>query len=275
MKEPAIATTAVPVVFIHGLWLHAASWRPWADRFAVHGYAPAMPGWPGEPDTVDAARSDPRAVAGLGIDDVATHYAAIVRDLPVAPVLIGHSFGGLIAQKLLGLGLGLAAVAIAPAPIKGVRPLPFAQLRSALPALANPANRRRSVSLTATQFRYGFGNAVSSTESDELFGLWAIPSPGRPLFEAAVANLRRASPAAVDTGNASRGPLLLISGQEDRTVPDVVTRAAYKLYGDSSAITDLKQFPGRGHSLVIDSGWRQVADYTLEWLARQPLTAGR
>ncbi|MEV4359419.1 alpha/beta fold hydrolase [Nonomuraea sp. NPDC049625] len=267
--------TAIPVVFIHGLWLHAGSWQPWADRFAARGYAPLMPGWPGEPGTVEAARRDPLAVAGLGIDDVTGHYAAIIRDLPEAPVLVGHSFGGLFAQKLLGLGLGRAAVAIDPAPVKGVKPLPFAQLRSAFPVLGNPANRRRSVSLTAAQFRYGFGNAISRNESDELFGRWTIPSPGRPLFEAALANFTRTSPAAVETGNAARGPLLFISGQEDHTVPDVVTRAAYKLYGDSPAITDLKQFPGRGHSLVVDSGWRRVADYALEWLARRPMEVGR
>ncbi|BCB92001.1 alpha/beta hydrolase [Phytohabitans suffuscus] len=268
-------STAIPVVFIHGLWLHASSWQAWADRFAARGYAPSTPGWPGEPGTVAAARRAPEAVAGLGIDDVAGHYADLIRGRPDPPVLIGHSFGGLIAQKLLGLGIGRAAVAIDPARIRGVRALPFAQLRAAFPVLGNPANRRRSVSLTAAQFRYGFGNAISRIESDELFGRWTVPSPGRPLFEAAFANLRRSSPAAVDTRNAGRGPLLFISGQEDRTVPDALTRAAYKLYGDSPAVTDLKQFPGRGHSLTIDSGWRRIADYALEWLDRQPIAAGR
>jgi pimeloyl-ACP methyl ester carboxylesterase len=258
-----------PLVLIHGLWLHAGSWQPWIDLAEEHGYAPLAPGWPGEAGTVAEARRHPEAVAGLGIDDVTEHYAGIVRSLDRPPVLIGHSFGGLIAQKLLGVGLGRAAVAIDPAQIKGVKALPPAQLRAGFPVLGNPANRRRAVSLTAAQFRYGFGNALEETESDDLYERLTIPSPGRPLFEAAFANFARRSPAAVATGNADRGPLLLISGQADHTVPDVVTRSAYKLYGDSSAVTELKQFPDRGHSLVVDHGWRTVAEYVLRWLSEQ------
>lgn len=257
-----------PVLFVHGLWLHASSWQPWSDLFAARGYDPVAPGWPGEPGTVAAARANPDAVAGLGIDDVTDHYARVIEGLPAEPVIVGHSFGGLITQKLLARGLGRAGVAIDPAQIKGVKPLPFAQLRSSFPVLGNPANRRKSVSLTASQFRYGFGNAVTAQESQELYDRWTIPSPGRPLFEAALANFTKNSPAAVDTAGTKRGPLLFISGQRDHTVPDVVTRAAYKLYGDSSATTELKQFAGRGHSLTIDSGWRAVADHTLNWLER-------
>jgi non-heme chloroperoxidase len=262
-------TVMTPVLFIHGLWLHATSWQPWSDLFAAAGYDPVAPGWPGEPGTVAAARANPEAVAGRGIDDITDHYAGIIAGLPSEPVIIGHSFGGLITQKLLGMGLGRAGVAIDPAQIKGVKPLPFAQLRSSFPVLGNPANRRRAVSLTAAQFRYGFGNAIPEQESRELYDRWTIPSPGRPLFEAALANFSKQSPAAVDTANTKRGPLLLISGQRDHTVPDVVTRATYKLYGGSTATTELKQFAGRGHSLTLDSGWRAVADHTLSWLARQ------
>ncbi|MEU4236041.1 alpha/beta fold hydrolase [Actinoplanes sp. NPDC026619] len=260
--------TDPPVLFVHGLWLHASSWQAWSELFAARGFAPLAPGWPGEPGTVEAARRAPQAVAGLGIDDVTEHYARIIAGLPAAPVVIGHSFGGLITQKLLARGLARAGVAIDPAPIKGVKPLPFAQLRSGFPVLSNPANRRRAVSLSPTQFRYAFGNALDERESGDLFTRWTIPSPGRPLFEAAFANFTKNSPAAVDTANTARGPLLLISGQQDHTVPDVVTRATYKLYGDAAAVTDLKQFPDRGHSLTIDSGWRAVANYVLEWLAR-------
>ncbi|MGW7256614.1 alpha/beta hydrolase [Streptomyces sp. NPDC054834] len=261
-----------PVVLIHGLWLHSSSWHPWVELLHAEGFAPLAPGWPGEPDSVPGARSRPQAVARAGIDDVTEHYASLIKALPVQPVLIGHSFGGLIAQKLLGLGLGRAAVAIDPAPVKGVRPLPFTQLRSASPVLRNPANRSRAVSLTAAQFHYAFGNAIPRQESDALFEAYAVPAPGRPLFEAAFANFTRQSPAAVDTGNTRRGPLLLMSGQRDHTVPDVVTRAAYKLYGDSTATTDLKQFPDRGHSLVVDQGWSAVADCALGWLARNGIT---
>jgi non-heme chloroperoxidase len=258
-----------PVVFIHGLWLHASSWQPWMDLFSAHGYTPLAPGWPGEPTTVAEARNNPDAVAGIGIDDITAHYADIIATLPQQPVIIGHSFGGLITQKLIGMGLGRMGVAIDPAQIKGVKPLPFAQLRSGFPVLGNPGNKKKTVSLTESQFRYGFGNALSEEESRELFDRWTIPSPGRPLFEAAFANFSTHSPAAVDTANTSRGPLLLISGQQDHTVPDVVTRAAFKLYGVSTATTELKQFADRGHSLTIDHGWTQVADYVLDWVARQ------
>jgi non-heme chloroperoxidase len=271
MTQPAL--DPVPVVFIHGLWLHASSWQPWVDLFRSQGYAPVARGWPHEPATVALARKDPAAVAGVGIDEVTTHFADIIGDLDQAPVIIGHSFGGLITQKLLGMGLGRAGVAIDPAQIKGVKPLPFAQLRSGFPVLGNPLNRKRAVSLTAKQFRYGFGNALAPERSDELHDRFTIPSPGRPLFEAAFANFSKQSPARVDTGRTNRGPLLLVSGQEDHTVPDVITRATFKLYGDSQATTELKQFAGRGHSLVIDDGWRDVADYALAWLERQGVSA--
>lgn len=258
-----------PVLFIHGLWLHADSWRPWMDLFARHGYDVVAPGWPNEPATVTEAREHPERVANFGIDAVVQHFAAIAAALPEAPVVVGHSFGGLIAQKLLDLGYARAAVAIDPAQIKGVKPLPLAQLRSSFPVLGNPLNKKRAVSLTARQFRYGFGNAIDEAESDALYDRYTIPSPARPLFEAASANFHRNSPAKVNTANASRGPLLIISGQQDHTVPDVVTRAAYKLYGDSAAVTDLKQYADRGHSLVVDNGWREIADDVLGWLAEQ------
>src|SRR6478752_5986924 len=260
-----------PVVFIHGLWLHASSWDPWVEAFRQAGYAPLARGWPGEAPTVQAAREDPEAVADLGIDDVTDHFAAIIEELHPAPVIVGHSFGGLIAEKLLGQGVGAAAIAIDPAQIKGVLPLPLAQLRSGLPALGNPANLHRSVSLTSKEFRFGFGNALSEQESDDLYNRWTIPSPARPLFQAAAANFVMHSQAAVDTANETRGPLLLISGTEDHTVPDVVTRSTFKQYRDSTAVTELRQFEGRGHSLTVDSGWRDVADAVLAWLKEQDL----
>jgi alpha-beta hydrolase superfamily lysophospholipase len=265
MSEP------IPVVLIHGLWLHATSWQPWIELFREHGYAPVAPTWPGEAESVAATRADPDAVADRGVEEVADHFAKIVLDLPAPPVLIGHSFGGLIAEKLLGQGVGAAAVAIDPAQIKGVLPLPLAQLRAGLPALGNPANLRRAVSLTREEFRYGFGNAVSAEESDALFERWTIPSPARPLFQAAAANFVLHSEAKVDTGNDSRGPLLLISGTKDHTVPDVTTKSTFKQYRDSTAVTELRHFEGRGHSLVVDSGWKDVADAVLDWLKVQDL----
>lgn len=266
-----MAENARPVVFIHGLWLHASSWGPWVERFRAAGYAPVAPGWPHEADTVPEARATAEAVADIGIDEAADHFAAIAKSLGGGVVLVGHSFGGLLAEKLLGQGVGAAAVAIDPAQIKGVLPLPLAQLRAGFPALGNPANLHRAVSLTSTQFRYGFGNALDAAESDELYEAWTIPSPARPLFQAAAANFVMHSPAAVETRREDRGPLLLISGTADHTVPDVVTRSTLKQYRDSTAVTELKQFEGRGHSLTIDHGWSEVADSVLKWLAEQGL----
>lgn len=261
-----MTSSGTPVVFVHGLWLHATSWQPWIDHFRATGYDPVAPGWPGEPATVDQAREHPELVADRTIDDVTGHYAGIIGALPAPPVIIGHSFGGLITEKLLGQGIGAAGVAIDPAQIKGVLPLPLAQLRAGLPALGNPANRHRSVTLTEQEFRFGFGNALTEQESAELFRAWAIPSPARPLFQAATANFVLHSQAAVDTANQTRGPLLLISGTADHTVPDVVTESTFKRYRDSAAVTHLKKFEGRGHSLTIDHGWKDVADAVLDWL---------
>jgi pimeloyl-ACP methyl ester carboxylesterase len=263
--------TRTPVVFIHGMWLHATSWTPWLELFRAAGYDPLAPGWPGEPGTVTEAREHPEMVANSSIDDAVAYYTKIIDSLGAAPILIGHSFGGLFAEKLLGQGTGVAAVAIDPAQIKGVLPLPLAQLRAALPALSNPANLRRSVSLTLKEFQFGFGNVLTEEESAELFGKWAIPSPARPLFEAATANFSLHSQAKVDTGNQTRGPLLLISGVEDHTVPDVSTRSTLKQYRHSTAVTELRQFEHRGHSLTIDNGWKEVADAILAWLTARGL----
>src|ERR1700722_12080911 len=270
-RDHVIEATRTHVIFIHGMWLHASSWNPWLEHFRAAGYDPIAPGWPGEPDTVAEAREHPELVANTSIDDLIAHYTKIIDSLDAGPVISGHSFGGLIAEKLLGQGIGVAGVAIDPAQIKGVLPLPLAQLRAALPALRNPANLHRAVALTPKEFRFGFGNALTGEESAELFGKWAIPSPARPLFEAAAANFSVHSQAEVDTGNQTRGPLLLISGVEDDTVPAAPTRSTLKQYRHSTAVTEFKQFEHRGHSLTIDRGWKEVADAILAWLTAQGL----
>ncbi len=258
-----------PVVFIHGLWLHANSWEPWEELFAESGYEPVAPGWPGDGDTVEATRANPDSVANHGIDDVTEHYSKIIDDLPAPPILIGHSFGGLIAEKLLGMDRGAAAIAIDAAQIKGVLQLPLSQLRGTLPVFANPTNKHKAVSLTAKEFRYSFGNALSEEESNALHERWTIPSPARPLFEGASAAFSPHSPAKVDTANQDRGPLLLTMGGKDHTVPEAITKSTLKQYRDSSAVTDLVEFADRGHSLTIDSGWREVAEACLAWLNKQ------
>ena len=260
-----------PVVFIHGLWIHSAAWQRWLDLYRSAGYAPVAPGWPGDAATVRQTRENAAAVANRGIDEITDAYTQVINALAAKPIVIGHSFGGLIAQKLLASGLAAAAVAIDPGQIKGVKPVPFAQIRSGLPVLSKPANKTKAVTLTKKQFRYGFGNAVSEEESGQLFDAWTIPGPGAPLFEASTANFTAASPAMVDTRKSDRGPLLIIGGGQDHTVPEVVAKAAYKLYAGSGAVTDYRGFPDRGHSLVLDHGWREIADHTLTWLRGQGL----
>lgn len=254
------------IVFIHGLWISATAWQPWIDYFALQGHRGTAPRWPGEGETVAATRDTPSAQAGFGINEITDHFAAIIEEFESAPVVIGHSFGGLIVQKLLAQRRVAAAVAIDPAPIKGVRALPAAQLRSAFPVLRNPFNRGRAKGLTRRQFRYGFGNTLSGNDSDALWEQWAIPSPGKPLFEAAVANFAPDSPAKVDT-SAERGPLLITAATRDHTVPYVTAKSAFTLYCGSPAVTDFHEFEGAGHSLTIDHRWREVADVALRWLA--------
>jgi pimeloyl-ACP methyl ester carboxylesterase len=260
-----------PVLFIHGLWLHHSSWAPWMEMFAAEGYDTYVAAWPGEPDTVDEARARPEAVEDFGIDEIVDHHAKLIAELPGKPILVGHSFGGMFAQKLLGADLALGAVAIDAAQFKGVLPLPLSSLHATFPVFRSPSNKHHAVSLTAEQFRYAFAGAVSEEESAELYGQWAIPSPGKPLFEAAAANFSPHSPATVATRNAERGPLLLIMGGQDKTVPEAITKAEYKKYRDSGAITDLHEFPDRSHSLTVDHGWMQVARDALTWLHEQGL----
>ncbi|MFD1534877.1 alpha/beta hydrolase [Pseudonocardia aurantiaca] len=254
------------VVFIHGLWIHSVLWRPWQELFDKRGYRTLAPDWPGDGRTVAATRADPGRLLDVGVDAITDSYAKVVKDLPDAPIVIGHSFGGLIAQKLRDRGLAAGAVCISPAPIKGVRAVPWSLLRSSFPALRSPANRHKVVSLTERQFAYSFGNAISPDESEKLYSDLAIPSPGRPLFEASTANLRRNSPTAVDTHRGDGGPLLLIAAGKDHTVPPSVVRGAHQLYVRGGAPAELRTYEDRGHSAPFDHGWLELAEDTLAWL---------
>jgi non-heme chloroperoxidase len=261
-----------PVVFIHGLWIHASAWQPWIDLFAEHGYQGINPSWPGDGATVEESRKHPENIAGHGVKEVADSFAKVIATLDSPPILIGHSFGGLIAQVLLGRGIAAAAIAIDPAPIKGVWQLPVSALRSSLPVLRNPLNRKRAVSLTFDEFRYAFVNAIPESEGKDLYDRHTIPAPGLPLFQAATATFNPKSETTVNVKNSTRGPLLITAGDQDHIAPPVLAKAAQKYHKKhSSATTDLTIFPGAGHSLVIDHTWIDVAHASLAWLKKQGL----
>jgi non-heme chloroperoxidase len=266
--EAANASGRTPVVFIHGLWLLASSWEPWATAFGEAGYAPVCPGWPDDPETVEEAREDPRVLAGKGVGQVADYCATVIDRLGRKPVIVGHSFGGLLAQILAGRGLATATVAVDPAPFRGVLPLPPAALRTTFPVLANPLNRGRAVTLTFEQFRYSWANAVSEDEARALHQRFHVAAPGKPLFQAAVANLNPGTELRVDTRNPDRGPLLIFTGTPDHAVPPAMSRAAYKKQRRNPGVTEHIELPDRGHSLTIDAGWRDVCDKSLEFVGR-------
>jgi non-heme chloroperoxidase len=266
--ERANATGLPPVVFIHGLWLLPSSWNRWAEVFEAAGYTALTPGWPDDPETVEEANANPEVFARKTVGQVADHFSEIIGKLDRKPAVIGHSFGGLLAQIIAGRGLAAVSVAIDPAPFRGVLPLPLSALRSGSPVLRNPANRNRAVPLTYDQFRYAFANAVPEDEAKELYEQFAVPAAGAPLFQAAAANLNPWTEVKVDTDNPERGPLLIISGEKDHTIPWAIANASYKRYKDNPGVTEVKEIEGRGHALTIDSGWREVADTALEFVQR-------
>ncbi|MEV4509143.1 alpha/beta hydrolase [Dactylosporangium sp. NPDC049525] len=266
--EQANATGRTPVVFIHGLWLLPSSWDRWGPVFTEAGYAPMCPGWPDDPDTVAEAIAEPAVFANKTVGQVAEHYTTIIGKLNRKPIVIGHSFGGLLAQIIAGQGLAAATVAIDSAPFRGVLPLPISALRAASPALGNPANRHRAVPLTFEQFHYAFTNAVDEVEAKELYETFAVPASGAPIFQAAAANLNPWTEAKVNSTNPARGPMLIISGEKDHTVPRAISDAIFNKQRRNTAVTEFVELPGRGHSLTIDNGWRQVADTALTFVNR-------
>jgi pimeloyl-ACP methyl ester carboxylesterase len=266
--EKANASGRTPVVFIHGLWLLPSSWDRWVDLFEEAGLTGLTPGWPDDPETVEEAKAHPEVFAHKSVRQVADHFDGLIRKLAKEPAVIGHSFGGLQTQILAGRGLAAASVAIDPAPFRGVLPLPISALKSASPVLGNPANRNRAVPLTYDQFRFAFANAVSEEEAKQLYESFAVPASGTPLFQAATANFNPWTEVKVDTTNPDRGPLLIIDGEKDHTVPWAIANASYKKQQRNQGVTEIVKVPNRGHSLTIDSGWKEVADRALSFVKR-------
>ena len=255
------------VVFIHGLWMHSSSWNHWVDYFNQNGFeAVALP-WPGDCATVAESRQHPELIAGKGIKEIADSYANIIATYPNPPIVIGHSLGGLIAQELLGRGnLVSAVIAIDPAPIKGVWQLTLSSIKASLPIISNPFNINKAVTISYKDFRNSFANTISEKEAKELYEHYTIPTPAKPLFQIATARFKPNSETKANTPNNTRGPLLIISGDEDKIVPPKLVTATYNQYANSSSITEIKSFTDRGHSLVIDRGWHEIAEYSANWL---------
>jgi non-heme chloroperoxidase len=266
--DKANSSGRVPVVFIHGLWLLPSSWDRWAQVFEEAGYAAITPDWPDDPETVEEARANPNVLAKKSIGQVADHTAEVIGGLDKKPAVMGHSTGGLLAQIIAGRGLSAATVAIDPGPFRGVLPLPVSALRSAAPVLKNPLNRGRAIALTLDQFKYGWANALSEEEAEQLYETHHVAAPGVALMQMANANVNPWTEAKADTKNPDRGPLLIIDGEKDHTVPWAIANASFKRQSRNEAVTEIEQIPNRGHSLTIDSGWREVADKALAFIRR-------
>jgi pimeloyl-ACP methyl ester carboxylesterase len=266
--EQANASGRTPVVFIHGLWLLPSSWDRWAELFEEAGYAGVTPSWPDDPETIEEARTNPDVFAKKTLGQVADHSAEVIGRLTKKPAVMGHSTGGLLAQIIAGRGLSAATVAIDPGPFRGVLPLPLSTLRSAWPVLSNPLNRGRAVTLTLDQFKYGWANALSDEEAKQLYETYHVATPGVALMQMAFANVNPWTEAKVDTSNPDRGPLLIIEGERDHTVAWAIANASYKRQRRNPGVTEIKKIANRGHSLTIDSGWREVAETALAFVKR-------
>ncbi|KZM79248.1 carboxylesterase [Cellulosimicrobium sp. I38E] len=267
--ERANASGLRPVLFVHGLWLLSSSWDRWRALFEEAGYTTVAPGWPDDPATVAEAREHPEAFARKMVQEVTDHYLEAAAALDHQPAVVGHSFGGLIAQKIAGEGVSVVTVAVDPAPFQGVLPIPASALKSAFPVVSNPANTRRAVTLTFEQFTFGWANALDESEARELYETFHVAAAGNPIFQAVTANLNPFSETKVDTKNPDRGPLLIISGEKDHTVPHAIAHSAYTIQAKhNDALTEFTELPDRGHSLTIDHGWREVAATALEFVDR-------
>jgi pimeloyl-ACP methyl ester carboxylesterase len=266
--ERANSSGKTPVVFIHGLWLLPSSWDNWVGMFEENGYAGVTPDWPDDPQTVEEARANPELFARKTLKRVADHTAAVIGQFDKKPAVMGHSTGGLLTQMIADRGLSAASVAIDPGPFRGVLPLPLSTLKATGPVLANPLNRGRAVTLTFNQFKYGWANALDDDEARQLYDTYHVAAPGVALAQMANANINPFTEAKVDPKNPDRGPLLIIEGEKDHTVPWAIAHAAYKRQKHNPSVTEITRIPNRGHSLTIDSGWREVAQTALDFVKR-------
>lgn len=257
-----------PVVFVHGLWLLPSSWDHWRRLFEENGFTTLAPGWPDDPATVEEARAHPKVFAKKSLKVISDHFIEVIASLKTRPAVVGHSFGGVMTEMIAGQGFSDASVAIDPAPFRGVLPLPLSTIKVTAPVIANPANYGRAISLTFEQFTYGWANALPEKEARELYDAFHVPGSAVPLFQAATANLNPWTEDTVDTKNPARGPLLLISGERDHTAPWAIVSASYARQEQNPGVTQLVTIPNRGHSLTIDSGWREVADVALAFITK-------
>jgi pimeloyl-ACP methyl ester carboxylesterase len=266
--EAANASGSTPVVFIHGLWLLPSSWNNWVEFFEQEGYVGLTPDWPDDPETVEVARAEPEILAKKNLKQIADHTAEVIGGLQKKPAVMGHSTGGLLTYMIADRGLSAVSVAIDPGPFRGVLPLPISALRSAAPVLRNPFNRSKAITLTLDQFKYGWANALSDQEAKQLYETYHVAAPGVALMQMANANLNPWTEAKVDPKNPERGPLLIIDGEKDHTVPWAIANAAYKRQRHNDAVTEIVKMPNRGHSLTIDHGWREVTQTALDFVKR-------
>jgi pimeloyl-ACP methyl ester carboxylesterase len=266
--EQANASGRTPVVFIHGLWLLPSSWERWAELFEEAGYAALTPSWPDDPETVAEARAHPEVFARKTLGQVAAHTAQVIGRLEQKPAVIGHSTGGLLAQIIADRGLSAVTVAVDPGPFRGVLPLPLSTLRASSPVLRNPLNRGRAVTLSLDQFKYGWANALDDEEAERLYQSYHVATPGVALMQMANANLNPRTEAKLDPKNPERGPLLIIEGEKDHTVAMAIAKASFKRQRQNPAVTEFETVANRGHSLTIDSGWREVAERALAFVKR-------
>jgi pimeloyl-ACP methyl ester carboxylesterase len=269
-----MGATPNTIVLVHGLWMTPRGWEKWVDRFSSRGYRVLAPAWPGLDRGIADIRRDPSSLAGLGVTEIVDHYDRIIRGLDQPPIIMGHSFGAAFTQLLLDRGLGAAGVAIDSAPVKGVLRLPFSSLRSAWPALKNPANRKRSFTLSPKQFRYRFGNTMTEQESIAVYEEQCIPGTGRVLFQAGLANFNPHAATRIDFRRPGRAPLLMIVGEKDHVAPPSIVRSNFKKYRRSPSITEYKEFPGRSHYLCGERGWEEIADFALTWAMEKATARG-